>query len=346
MRTDVPFNVPAWWLIIMPVLMIILIAIIILIVINIVNTRQKKAEDIDKENKNKNFNEKKLTGWIKKKDLLYWLLIICLGTISLFTFRYKDATEVISHWGFAGTIVSIILAIIAIGFTLFQTLSSNLSSEKIAESADIVYKASKELETSELAKSSEIINKAALDLVNYRTVIELSIGEVRNELGVLKTHQKENFDNIRDSLTSTIYQGDRVNNPSEISDIFEINVKEFFESSYIRFTEEIRAYLYAVMYRGHFSGFKIGELTTSDFFDELIRTTSFYKKRKRDDGDEFSEGLFFGVSIANFQVCSMWLINFEIMSNFQKLSEKEQLEILNNMKKKINEDSVKVIENI
>lgn len=185
MRTQVPINVPAWWLIIMPVLTMLLIGVIVLIVINIVNNRQKKITKVEEESNNsnskdKNSKDKTLTSWISKKDLLYWLLIVCLGTISLFTFRYKDATEVISHWGFAGTIVSIILAVIAIGFTLFQTLTSELSSEKITKSAEKIEDITNKLDTRSIVKSSEIMKDAAEYLKENMASIEEKLNEINN----------------------------------------------------------------------------------------------------------------------------------------------------------------------
>lgn len=160
-----------------------LIGIIILIVINLVNTRQKKIIEKEEESKNsktkeKNAKENAFTSWIKKKDLLYWLLIICLGAISLFTFRYKDATEVISHWSFAGTIVSIILAVIAIGFTLFQTLTSELSSEKITKSAEKIEEITNKLDTQSIVESSEIMKDAAEYLKEKMESIEEKLNAI------------------------------------------------------------------------------------------------------------------------------------------------------------------------
>ncbi|MBX8942557.1 hypothetical protein [Lysinibacillus sp. K60] len=156
----VEFN--AWWLLVVPTMLIITIVILTLIV---------KIPPLIK----KDLKKKSLTSWIEVKDLLYWLLIICLGSISLFTYQYRENSEVIDHWGFAGTIVSIILAVVAIGFTLFQTLSSNLSSEKIAESAEKIERATDSLDTETLLKSSEIMNNAATFLTERISLIEKSL---------------------------------------------------------------------------------------------------------------------------------------------------------------------------
>jgi len=152
---SVEFN--AWWLLVVPTMLIITIVILTLIV---------KIPPLFK----KDLKKKSLTSWIEVKDLLYWLLMICLGSISLFTYQYRENSEVIDHWGFAGTIISIILAVVAIGFTLFQTLSSNLSSEKIAVSADKIEQATLNLDSKTLSESSRIINEAA-DLLKSKIYI-------------------------------------------------------------------------------------------------------------------------------------------------------------------------------
>lgn len=344
MNTPVPIEIPAWLLMLMPISLIILLIVIILVVLNINKSRGSNSTK-NEEGTNLIPKEQGFTHLIEKKDILYWLLISCLGTIALITFRYKDANEVISHWSFAGTIVSIILAVIAIGFTLFQTLSSNLSSEKIAESAEIIYKASEELNSSELSKSSEIINNAAKDLVNYKAFIELSIGEVQNELGSLKTHQVENFDEIRESLTTSMNQGNGKNDTSENKYIFDINVKDFFGKTYLQFPEDIRTYLYAYMYIGQFNDYDGLEFISSELVEELVKTTSLYENSD-DDLNSFKEGTFFGISISYFQMCYAWLINFEIIEKFQKLSQDERQEILVSMKDSVKKEVIKMVENI
>ncbi|XRD24065.1 hypothetical protein AABM34_16910 [Lysinibacillus fusiformis] len=261
MRTLVPINVPAWLLIMMPVLLIILISIIVLIAVHLVKTKQKATNH--KDEKNNNYEDKTLTSWIKKKDLLYWLLIICLGTISLFTFRYKDATEVISHWGFAGTIVSIILAVIAIGFTLFQTLSSDLSSAKIAESADKIVNASRELDSSELQKSSDIIKDAASGLIQMQSIIESKFNNLTTELSELKKYHQESL-----SVLSNLHANSKLKN-GENTDII-LSMEDFIQKLFPKLSDYVQgtAYLY---FRGIYK--KYSSDTEYDYLIEFGQTS-------------------------------------------------------------------------
>jgi len=123
----------AWWLLVVPLILLLTIGIVVLIV--------KVPPMI-----NSNFKKKSLTSWIEVKDLLYWLLISCLGAISLFTYQYRGNNEVITHWGFAGTIISIILAVLAIIYTYFQSATTVDSTKRLEESANRVEEATKELE--------------------------------------------------------------------------------------------------------------------------------------------------------------------------------------------------------
>ncbi|WP_313469271.1 hypothetical protein [Lysinibacillus sp.] len=222
MRTQIPINVPAWSLIIMPVLLIILIGLIVLLVIHLVKPKQKKTDSKGKDAENN--EDKTLTSWIKKKDLIYWLLIICLGTISLFTFRYKDATEVISHWGFAGTIVSIILAVIAIGFTLFQTLTSELSSEKIAKSAKKISIVTNKLDTQSLVESSEIMKEAA-------EFLKKELVDIKSNLVTIRSQQESSnskIDNLfKDGAHSKVDLGIAGSASREL-----IKINDFFKEVY------------------------------------------------------------------------------------------------------------------
>ncbi|MEK5332002.1 hypothetical protein [Lysinibacillus sp. FSL W8-0992] len=176
MEDIVLIEIEAWQLLLVPFFLGCSLFVIAMIM-------KSSSNDKERANKEEKEKEKTFTGWIKKKDILYWLLLFCLGAISLFTYQYSGDKNVISHWGFAGTIVSIILAVVAIGFTLFQTLSSNLSSEKIAEAAFRIESVSKNLDYKRISESSEIMNKSA-------TYLKEQIPLIKNEIEELKKGQE------------------------------------------------------------------------------------------------------------------------------------------------------------
>lgn len=132
MTTLVPISIPAWMLMAIPVLLILSIYTILR------NKDQKKS--------NSDIDEQTTINWIEKKDLLYWLIIICLGAISIFSFKYRKADEMIDHWGFAGTIISIILAVLAIIYTYYQSATTVDSTKRLERSAKKVQKATARVE--------------------------------------------------------------------------------------------------------------------------------------------------------------------------------------------------------
>ncbi|MGG0284111.1 hypothetical protein ABEY41_03070 [Peribacillus butanolivorans] len=216
-------------------LLIILCLISFLSIIMIVkNEKTDKKEDI-----------KNLFFWIEKKDILYWLLIVCLGSISCLTFQYSGDKDALSHWSFAGTIVSIILAVVAIGFTLFQTLASNLSSEKIAISADKIEKASNGLNVDELIKAGEIITNVSNDILSHNEKLQNQVHELNEELRSLKTEQKKYYSMFDNFIGSSTKSGvaDTIFNVTEADFINKIYRKlplmqQFFVYSLFKFQEQ------------------------------------------------------------------------------------------------------------
>ncbi|WP_409370321.1 hypothetical protein [Lysinibacillus sp. 38-6] len=309
MRTLIPINIPAWWLIIMPVLLITLIGIIVLIVTNIVNTKYKNTDNIGEENKGKYSKDKTLTSWIKKKDLLYWLLIICLGTISLFTFRYKDATEVVSHWGFAGTIVSIILAVVAIGFTLFQTLSSNLSSEKIAVSADKIESATINLDTATLVESGKIMKDAA-------DFLKKEIEFIKKDLTIIKDETKHNNskweEQIKDINQSVI------NTREEL-----VKLEDFQNEVFGKLPYYPKLFIYAF-----FQTLRKQIKIDSEMTNELSNILIDYEFKISEDNSKERRNYEEGANLASMATTHALMDHLGILNAFQKESSQKQEQLL------------------
>ncbi|QXE01743.1 hypothetical protein [Terribacillus sp. DMT04] len=63
--------------------------------------------------------EKVKNSRIEKKDMGYWIVILVLIMVGQFTFFYGDKNDIVSHIGFGGTIVSILLAVVAIIYSFY-----------------------------------------------------------------------------------------------------------------------------------------------------------------------------------------------------------------------------------
>ena len=96
-------------------------------------------------------------GWVGRKDLLYWLIIIIMASI-LSSDIGKDSIMV-DKWEFAGTVVSIILAVIAILYTFDQSSTTVASAKKLEESANRVEESTKGLEDKKLNEMIKNLEK-------------------------------------------------------------------------------------------------------------------------------------------------------------------------------------------
>lgn len=117
---------------------------------------------------------KKSFYFISKKDLIYWILIISMFSIINFTYSYKEENDIISHWGFAGTVVSIILAVIAILFTLYQTFSGDLASQRINDAVKTLEDLTQTFDTASLQDS-------ATNMRNASNLLENHINDISNQ---------------------------------------------------------------------------------------------------------------------------------------------------------------------
>ena len=179
LTTLVPINIPAWMLMVIPVL---LILIIYTILKN--NSVDKSKIETDKETS---------INWIKKKDLLYWLIIICLGAISIFSFKYRKAAEMIDHWGFAGTIISIILAILAIIYTYYQSATTVDSTKRLERSAKKVQKATTRVEEATNELKNNNIETVVLDLEKrLGNILSKMQNEITDELRTMPFLKNDN----------------------------------------------------------------------------------------------------------------------------------------------------------
>ncbi|WP_421924845.1 hypothetical protein [Lysinibacillus capsici] len=313
----VNIEVKAWWLLVIPLLLIFIHFIIALIMKDMTNEKY-----IEKEKEKK----KTLTSWIEKKDILYWLLIICLAAISIFTFQYSGDKDVISHWGFAGTIVSIILAVVAIGFTLYQSLSSEFSSSKIVESAEIISKVSEELNNSDLAKAGEVINKAATDMSKYHSELEEKIiSRVINEIGDLRNDHEKKFQGLFNTVNDYYSDRIKINNNSKST---VIQIDDFIENMLEGFSRSTTVYSYAVLYL-EYKGVSINDKDFKyiEFFENLGYSMNSNDNDKDTDG-AFENGVEVGMSITNYLRTKEWFTKLGILDGFMELDNERKKEAL------------------
>lgn len=75
-----------------------------------------------------------------KKDLFYWVLGLAIYSYFITTKQLSKSKELVDYIGFAATILSIVLAIIAIIYSFIQTLTTDGAIEKLDKSAKRIEK--------------------------------------------------------------------------------------------------------------------------------------------------------------------------------------------------------------
>ncbi len=145
-------------------------------------------------------SSQELHEWVEKKDLAYWLIIIILFAVSTYTYKYSTNENVIAHWGFAGTIVSIILAIIAIVYTFFDNFTSKSSHQKLEESADKIKNITKKLDSNNLVDSSNKIEEIGLKLEAITSKMDKQLESINNGINEMQNNTNQNFSNFNKKL--------------------------------------------------------------------------------------------------------------------------------------------------
>lgn len=254
----------------------------------------------------------KLFKWIEKKDLVYWLIIILM--VTLLSSNIGQAERLIlDNWAFAGTIVSIILAVIAILYTFDQSSTTVASTKKLEDAANRVEEATKGLEDNN-------VNTMITDLEDRISVL---VNEVQQGIDVkLSGHYKEisdflerinqknvHFDNSIFKMTKEqwehyveVYMGD--NMPPHVLVLVHMFYKKKFSLNYslkeitqwVVETEAIdntESHLYEFLFFGALSTYKSlgvfdyeeskGSLIVNYFSEELFAVLEQYSKKNNWD---------------------------------------------------------------
>lgn len=315
-----------------------LFLLVTIIVLSIILIARHKKEKKDENN---------FMSWVEKKDILYWLLIICLGSISVITYEYSGDQDALSHWSFAGTIVSIILAIVAIGFTLYQTLSSSLSSDKITTSAeniktsaDKIVKVSDELNSSDLIKAGEIITSVSKNILDYNSQIKLIKQQLTQELDAIKNTQMNSENNIKSLLSkiesSSLDSGESIV-PNE--DFISIDIKHFFLTIIPSFKPYPIFFIYSYF-------FLLDNRMTLEKYDNQQEFVMQLAKKKynenKNENEEYKVELltYLGLFLGSFSTCKTFIQAIGVEQSFNNLDDVNRKELLKSVEKSISNDLI------
>lgn len=146
--------------------------------------------------------------WVGKKDLIYWLLMLSMIIIFLTVFYFVGDEQLVSYFGFAGTIVGMILAIIALIYSFSQSITLGSAHSRLEDSAKKIEYFSSKIEkldvldnlSDEIEKSIESL-KINVDSINS-TVDQLAY-TLTSDLRMQTNTINENFKALSESINPT-----------------------------------------------------------------------------------------------------------------------------------------------
>lgn len=133
-------------------------------------------------------NEKKATPntrpkiMITRKDLVYVILILVFIIINSFVGENTDNKDLIAYIGFSGTITSILLGVIAIIYSFFQSYENSSSKDSLSE---------------QLKRLHNVVDNLEIGVDSIVEVAD-TIHEIKKEID----HLKESMNSFQNSLDS------------------------------------------------------------------------------------------------------------------------------------------------
>jgi hypothetical protein len=178
----------------------------------------------------------------KKKDLAYWLIFLIILCVFIFTHRLADNETAVGYIGFAGTIMSLILAVLAIIYSYYQSSTYESSIKKLESSAERIEVMTNDLsEVKEFKKMfgdfKEEVNEISNGIHNLKQVVDIidfGIKDIKSSLydkmnkKVSKENQKTEGTDKEFSYNKNFFE-DAVDNFTVFSSVVVVWLKKCHE---------------------------------------------------------------------------------------------------------------------
>lgn len=128
---------------------------------------------------------------LDKKDFTYWIIILVLFIIGLATTKCAENDTILNYISFAGTITSILLALIAIIYSFVQNFTNVTLNQKLIDTADKI-----ETATQKVNSSLSGIDDAATKLEN----VSVSVANATTNID----KSSENIKKISEKIDETM----------------------------------------------------------------------------------------------------------------------------------------------
>ncbi|QWG55064.1 hypothetical protein EXW50_06515 [Bacillus mycoides] len=130
---------------------------------------------------------------ITKKDLGYWILILIGVIVTILTIKLADNATAVDYIGFAGTITSILLAVVALMYSFYQNNAYESTTQQLESSSQKIKKAVKEL--NQVSELKEIVT----EIQNESSSIAMSIKGLHETVGTVESAIHSVSSNLEDT---------------------------------------------------------------------------------------------------------------------------------------------------
>jgi hypothetical protein len=136
-----------------------------------------------------------------KRDFYYIVGFLIISIVLIFSGRLADNTQIVDYVGFAGTIVSILLAVIAIIYSFYQSSTYENANTKLDNSAQKIENATKEL--SNVSEIKTTINEFAKEVGDIKSSIS-SLSDIVSTIDNRVNSMNKNWEETKNSIFNTI----------------------------------------------------------------------------------------------------------------------------------------------
>lgn len=239
-----------------------------------------------------------MKGFPNKRDFFYIVGFLVIVIIFIISGRLSDNTNVIDYVGFAGTIVSILLAVIAIIYSFYQSSTYENSTQKLDTTANKIEKITNDLsEVAEISGNIKYLKDTVDKINNIVTNIEANLYEEINQkpkndvpfssnttnFDTQFNYDKEYFEKVAGNLTVLasivmvwLQKSYKLKVPFNIKDCTSYFIKDIMleKENTVRFIGIENSIIGLLIAYEHLTFYKLNKLNESEFevefFDKIL----------------------------------------------------------------------------
>ncbi|AKP75272.1 hypothetical protein AS52_00251 [Priestia megaterium Q3] len=162
-----------------------------------------------------------MKGFPNKRDFFYIVGFLIITIIFIISGRLPHEADIVDYVGFAGTIVSILLAVVAIIYSFYQSSTYENVNSKLDNSAHKIEKATQEL--SDVSEIKGLIDEFKDEVSEIKTSM-VGLNEVVSTIDNQVTHINKNWEETKTNIMKTVTVNKEVSVENE-----SFLTKEYFE---------------------------------------------------------------------------------------------------------------------